>query len=272
LIDADLHRACLKEANLAGANLRRANLRETDLQGANLRGAILAKTDLRDANLKQADVRQADLREASLTGAALDGADLKGALLHEEGFRYVSAPDDRARAAISAEPPARTARVSTASAAIAATAVAEPPPAGGKSLTFKFGLAGGGLLLALGAVGLLVSRSPRPADDRVSQAVSKAVAASSGLDSVKVEGEALILRSGRAKVESGMYLGLLKTACGALQEMEPASGLREIRITNSSGEEGWIYRAPEKCGEILSKPAGLTALSIAANTQPIRKR
>jgi hypothetical protein len=48
--------------------------------------------------------------------------------------------------------------------------------------------------------------------------------------------------------------------------------LREIRITNHSGEEGWIYRAPEKCGEILSKPAALTALSIAAHTQPIRKR
>jgi hypothetical protein len=272
LIDADLHRACLKEANLAGANLRRANLCEADLQSADLRGAILAKTDLRDANLKEADVREADLREARLSGAVLEGAELKGAVLHEEGFRYVAMHSDKSHAASASAPPARGRVLSAASAAPATTGAAEPVRAGAKSLNLRLGLAGGGLLLVFGVVGLLVSRSPRTGDARVSQAVSVAVGASNGVDSVEVEGEALILRSGREKVESGMYLGLLKTACRALEGMEPASGLREIRITNHSGEEGWIYRAPEKCGEILSKPAALTALSIAAHTQPIRKR
>jgi uncharacterized protein YjbI with pentapeptide repeats len=272
LIDADLHHACLKEANLAGANLRRANLRETDFQSADLHGAILAKADLRDANLKEADVRDADLREACLTGAVLEGADLKGAVLHEEGFRYVAVHNDKARAAHPAASSTRAAAVSTANAATATSSSGEPARTGAKRLSLKLGLAGAGLVVALGVGGLLVSRSSDRRDARVSEAVSTAVGASSAVDSVTVEGEALILRSGRPKVESGMYLGLLKTACQALGKMEETSGLREIRITNQSGEEGWIYGAPEKCGEILSKPAALTGLSIAAYTQPIRRQ
>lgn len=258
LTDADLHRACLKGANLAGANLRRADLHETDFQSADLRGAILAKTDLRDANLKGADIREADMREARLPGAAFEGADLTGAVLHKDGFRYVSLHNDQPHAV-----PAAT---------ISSTpAAAEPAGTTAKSLNLKLALGGGGLLLAVALVGVLVSRPARQVDARVSQAVSKAVGASSGVDSVEIEGQALILRSGRAKVESGMYLSLLKTACQALEKMEP-SGLREIRITNHSGEEGWVYGAPEKCGEILTKPPALTALSIAAHTQPIRKQ
>jgi hypothetical protein len=257
LNDADLHQACLRGANLAGANLRRADLRQTDFQSADLHGAVLAKTDLRDANLKEADIREADMREARLPGAVLDGADLKGAVLNKDGFRYISLHNDQLHPAPDAFP---------------VTLVAAEPAVAAKGPHLKLALAGGGLLLAMGLGGFIVTRPARPVDARVPQAVSKAIGASSGVESVEVEGQALILRSGRQQIESSMYLGLLKTACEALQQMQPASGLREIRITNQNGQEGWIFGAPEKCGEVLTKPPALTALSIAADTKPIRKQ
>jgi uncharacterized protein YjbI with pentapeptide repeats len=252
LIDADLHGARLQGAKLAEANLRRADLHQTDFQSADLHRAILAKTDLRDANLRGADVREADLREARLSGATLEGADLAGAILHKDGFRYVSAHTNR--------PPA------TSAGATPAPAAAAP-----RGLNRKLAVAAGGSLLALALVGLVISRPARQVDARVSQAVSKAVASSAGIDTVFVEGQALTLRSGKEKVESGQYLDLLKTACEALEKLGPTSGLQEIRITNQSGQEGWVYGAPEKCAEILAKPAALTGLSIAAHTKPIRK-
>ena len=259
LIGADLHKASLRGANLAGANLRRADLRATNFRNADLHRAILAKTDLRDANLKEADIREADMRGARLPGADFGGADLKGAVLNKDGFRYVSTHNDQLQttAAGSSSPPA-------------ANKTLEPAAAKGPRL--KLALAAGGLLLAVGIVGLSVSRPTREVDARVTAAVAEAVGASGGVFAVEVEGQALILRSGSKKVESGRYLGLLKTACQALDKMGPESGLREIRITNQSGEEGWVYEAPEQCGEILTKPPALTSLSIAAHTKPIRKR
>jgi uncharacterized protein YjbI with pentapeptide repeats len=262
LIDADLHEACLKGANLESANLRRADLHQADLRSASLHRAILAKTDLRDANLGEANIREADMRETRLAGAILDGADLAGAVLHKEGFRYVSLHNDR--------PQATPGPAATGSTPGAADSTASPASAKGPNL--KLALAGGSLLLAVALVGFLVSRPTPQVDARVSQAVSKAVGTSSGVDAVEIDGQALILRSGREKVESGMYLDLLKTACQALEKMEQASALQEIRITNNSGQEGWIYGAPQECGAILTKPAALTGLWIAAHTKPIRKR
>jgi Pentapeptide repeats (8 copies) len=263
LIDADLRKACLQGANLTDANLRRADLRATDFRKADLHRAILAKTDLRDANLREADIREADMREARLPGADLEGADLRGAVLNKDGFRYISMHND--------QPHAEQADSAVEGSATSVSAEEAVEPAG-KKQKLKLALAGGVAALALGIVGLSVSRPSGEVDARVPAAVSKAVGASRGVDAVEVEGEALILRSGREKVGSGMYLDLLKTACQALDKMGPGSGLREIRITNQSGEEGWIYGAPEQCGEILTKPPALTSLSIAAHTKPIRKR
>jgi Pentapeptide repeats (8 copies) len=258
LIDADLHEAILQGANLAGANLRRADLRATNFRNADLHRAILAKTDLRNANLKEADIREADMRGARLPGADFGGADLKGAVLNKDGFRYVSTYNDQLQT------------TAAGSSSPAANKALEPAAAKGPRL--KLALAAGGLLLAVGIVGLSVSRPTREVDARITAAVAEAVGASGGVFVVEVEGQALILRSGSKKVESGRYLGLLKTACQALDKMGPESGLREIRITNQSGEEGWVYEAPEQCGEILTKPPALTSLSIAAHTKPIRKR
>ncbi len=263
LIGADLHQACLQGANLEGANLRHADLRGTNLRNADLHQAILAKTDLRDAHLNGADIREADLREARLPGADLAGADLKGAVLHKAGFEYVSLHTD----CLPSGHPHGGAGPAARSRPALAYLTAKPAPAA----TRKLALAAA-LTLALGVVGFLVLRPADPVDARVSQAVAAAVGKTSGVDSVQLEGQALILRSGRQTIESGMYLDLLKTACRVLEEMESASGLREIRIVNQSGQEGWVYEAPEQCATILTKPPALTALSIAAHTRPIRKQ
>ncbi|MDH6604423.1 hypothetical protein M2164_000056 [Streptomyces sp. SAI-208] len=93
---ADLRRALLSKAQLAGANLRHSNLAKAympkcnlehsqlahiDLRHAHLRSARFAYADLREAHLEHADLRQAvlqgaDLRGANLSNACLDGADL----------------------------------------------------------------------------------------------------------------------------------------------------------------------------------------------------
>jgi uncharacterized protein YjbI with pentapeptide repeats len=81
LIEADLSRAYLGEADLSGAHLRGAYLGEADLGGADLRGAHLRGTYLSQADLGGAHLSEADLIEADLIGAYLGGADLNGAHL-----------------------------------------------------------------------------------------------------------------------------------------------------------------------------------------------
>jgi hypothetical protein len=273
LIDADLHQACLKEANLAGANLRRADLRGADFESANLHGATLAKTDLRDANLSGADVREADLRESRLSGARLDGADMKGAVLNKDGFRYVALHNDQLKAATTASspaPPAAGPTIAPASRAAAPTPRESSIPAAHKRSP-KLVLVAGAVLLVSGSLGFWMFRPASPDSPRLSPAVSQAVGNESGVNSVAIEGDTLVVRTAGRKVESAMYLGLLKTACQALAKMENEAELRAIRITNQGGDEGWVYDAPEQCGDILTKPAGLSSLSIAAHTKPIQR-
>lgn len=264
LIDADLQRACLKEADLAGANLRRADLRNTDLQRANLHGATLAKTDLREANLSGADLREADLREARLPGAILEGADLKGAVLSKEGIQYASTHDARLKVPLRV----RTAASASQRAPLTEAVSDRPEP---KSQSLKMALAVGVALLVSGFLGFWALSPSNEAGSGLPETVSAAAAKESGVDFFVIEGETLVIRSSRAKVESGMYLSLLKNACQTLGKMEPANALRAIRITNRGGDEGWVYSAPQQCGEILAKPAALTSLSVAAHTTPFQK-
>jgi hypothetical protein len=91
-IGANLYRAPLQGAPLAGVNLQRAFLGGADLQGADLRGANLRDSALDGADLQGADLADADLTNASLGGGAylwngphrtirytnLRGADLRG--------------------------------------------------------------------------------------------------------------------------------------------------------------------------------------------------
>ena len=214
----------------------------------------------RDANPEV----QPDLRESRLPGALMEGADLHGAVLNKDGFRYVSMHNDRLKARAQAVAAAGAARAPASLPAIDSL----PAP---KSGSLKVALAAGVVLLVAGFVGFWVLSPRNRADPAVSQAVSEAIANETGIDSVEIEGQTLILRSRRATVESGMYLNLLKTACQALGRMESGGELRAIRITNRGDDEGWVYSAPEKCGEILTKPAALISLSIAADTEPIRK-
>ena len=81
LAGADLRYANLCDANLAGANLRCANLRGANLCGADLRAADLAGADLAGADLCDANLRCADLCDANLAGANLRYANLAGANL-----------------------------------------------------------------------------------------------------------------------------------------------------------------------------------------------
>lgn len=87
---ANLSRARLGEASLAGIDLGGARLEETDLTGANLAHANLAGANLYSARLERADLTggvmmlganlaTAALQGADLTGAKLDGADLTSA-------------------------------------------------------------------------------------------------------------------------------------------------------------------------------------------------
>jgi len=83
LVLAPLAGADLSGANLAGANLSGAHLESSDLRDANLRGA-----NLTNANLAGADLRGADLREASLRRAVLSDADFRSALMHDVDLSY----------------------------------------------------------------------------------------------------------------------------------------------------------------------------------------
>ena len=81
LVDADLRRRNLTNANLSGANLERAVLhravlRDANLDGANLLGANLNKADLTRASLRNADLTTAMLYEADAARANFSGADL----------------------------------------------------------------------------------------------------------------------------------------------------------------------------------------------------
>ena len=73
---ANLTRANLADAYLAGANLTEANLTDTYLTDANLTGANLARANLADAYLAGANLTRAYLTGANLTGANLTGANL----------------------------------------------------------------------------------------------------------------------------------------------------------------------------------------------------
>ena len=80
---ANLCRADLRNANLAGAFLVEADMREADLSGASLVNANMIAADLRGANLVGADMRGANLFKANLETANLTGADLQEAYLNQ---------------------------------------------------------------------------------------------------------------------------------------------------------------------------------------------
>ncbi|MER6186796.1 pentapeptide repeat-containing protein [Streptomyces sp. NPDC001652] len=77
--DSNLERSQLVNADLRHAHLQRARLFQANLRGAHLHHADLRQADLRGAHLHHADLRQADLRGADLRGANLSGAHLEGA-------------------------------------------------------------------------------------------------------------------------------------------------------------------------------------------------
>jgi Pentapeptide repeats (8 copies) len=86
---------------LLGADLRRAGLDRARLAGVDLEGADLSWAWLRWARLDGADLSQADLRDAHLDGASLVGAEMTGAQLrgaHLEGASLLGVTDlDQAR-------------------------------------------------------------------------------------------------------------------------------------------------------------------------------
>jgi hypothetical protein len=93
---ADLSGADLRRANLAVAKLAGADLRRADLSGADLRRANLAVAKLAGADLRRANLRGADLRNANLSGADLRNADLLGAdLRHAKSIYEVDMIDPR---------------------------------------------------------------------------------------------------------------------------------------------------------------------------------
>ena len=81
---ANLEEARILEADLTGADLSEANLSQAQLIGSKLIQAKLTKADLRRAqagviNLREADLRNANLAGADLRESLLPAADLRGA-------------------------------------------------------------------------------------------------------------------------------------------------------------------------------------------------
>ena len=84
---ANLTRARLKEARMAGIDLRNARLEDADLEGAELTYANMAGAVLYGAHLERADVTGGVLLAGANFGtASLQGADLTGAKLHGADF------------------------------------------------------------------------------------------------------------------------------------------------------------------------------------------
>jgi uncharacterized protein YjbI with pentapeptide repeats len=81
LFDAVLAGINLHGANLAGADLMRTDLGGANLSNTNLQGAHMFDTNLNSANLTKANLRNAHLVEADLSNTNLDKADLSGANL-----------------------------------------------------------------------------------------------------------------------------------------------------------------------------------------------
>ena len=77
LVDINLSRTVLQQANLRFRNLSKSNLEWSsfwcaDFYEANLSGASLVRADLSGANLSGANLSGADLRDAVLSGAKFD--------------------------------------------------------------------------------------------------------------------------------------------------------------------------------------------------------
>ncbi|MDI1478100.1 DUF2169 domain-containing protein [Polyangium sp. y55x31] len=93
--DADMTRANLRGARLAGstfvaATLHTADFSETDLTGAKLMGVRAAESRFERANLTNADLRGADLLSAMLARAMVAGANFEEAnLFRADGARMV---------------------------------------------------------------------------------------------------------------------------------------------------------------------------------------
>jgi len=81
LRNADLSKANLIGADLTGAYLWGANLSGTDLRESNLYGVELISADLTGTDLRNATLIGADLTSAKLNGTRLDGAVMDGTIL-----------------------------------------------------------------------------------------------------------------------------------------------------------------------------------------------
>jgi uncharacterized protein YjbI with pentapeptide repeats len=81
LIGANFSNAHLERAELAGVSAQRARFATASLQGAELTGAKLAGADFANAGLQAANLAQADLYGATLRDADMEGADLRQARL-----------------------------------------------------------------------------------------------------------------------------------------------------------------------------------------------
>jgi uncharacterized protein YjbI with pentapeptide repeats len=77
LIEVDMPRGWLVNANLQDANLTDANLQDANLTGANLQDANLTGANLQGTNLGRANLWNAKLQGANLSGARLEGANLR---------------------------------------------------------------------------------------------------------------------------------------------------------------------------------------------------
>lgn len=240
--------------DLSEAYLREANLVGFDLHDASLHGAMLLGADLTNANLRGANLTGADIRFAELNGARLAGA-------HFEKTKGVTAGMMR-----QAQRPMRLRRSFSA----AATPVLVAVVAIIAIVALVKGLAGVG------------GESESAQSDMAAEIEVKSMADPSAGDLLSLlrsirfrdwsivdagmQGGVLTIELDVAEVDETIYLPTLATTCGALRYFPEEDEVREIRILDQTGTNGWAYDRPRNCPAIMQAPTHMLRLAAGADS------
>jgi len=239
----DLSEAYLREANLVGFDLR-----DSSLHAAMMLGADLSNADLRGANLSDADIRFAELKGARLAGARL------------ERTKGVTAGILRR-----AQRPMRLQRKLAESLWPTLLAVVV---VGGVVLAVKTLALSGDESEPEAAPAAATTLTPPPEEPRgaLTTLLESLRFPEWSIEKARVQGSVLTIELSVDDVDETIYLPTLAAACGALEGLPNQSPLREIRILDRTGENGWAYDRPRNCPAIMQAPTHMLRLAAGADS------